>query len=176
MNQYAIGAGALVAVLLLLLLLPASIVMGSEKTSAWVQIDGQAKQSNLRSGNVLGADGRVLTNRDGEPVLSHNDRRAVRTGEREANPDRTRYRTYGQDDVAFLVFGPWKWGAARRDPHKAGEYRRRARKAVEVLEQMSGCTVERLGANPRNGHLPWRIMPTDIGWSSEIPGVERTAR
>ena len=46
------GFGA--AILLLLLLLPASIVMGSEKTSAWVQIDGQAKQSNLRSGNVLG--------------------------------------------------------------------------------------------------------------------------
>ena len=129
-----------------------------------------------RSGNVLGADGRVLTKRDGEPVLSHNDRRAIRTGNREANPDRTRYRMYGPDDVAFLVFGPWKWDAARRDPHKAGEYRRRARKAVEVLEQMGGCTVERVGTNPRNGYLPWRIMPSDTGWSVEIPGVERAAR
>lgn len=129
-----------------------------------------------RSGNVLGADGRVLTNRGGEPVLSHNDRRAVRTGDREPNPDRTRYRTYGPDDVAFLVFGPWKWGAARQDPHKAGEYRRRARKAVEVLEQMGGCTVERLGANSRNGFLPWRIMPADMGWTVDEPVVERAAR
>ena len=128
------------------------------------------------SGNVLGADGQVLTNRDREPVLSHNDKRAIRTGEREANPDRARYRTYGPDDVAFLVFGPWKWDAARRDPHKAGEYRRRARKAVEVLEQLAGCTVERLGANPRNGYLPWRIMPADTGWGVDIPGVERAAR
>ncbi len=43
------------AILLLLLLLPAVTAQGDdEKTSAWVQIDGQDKQSNLRSGNVLG--------------------------------------------------------------------------------------------------------------------------
>ena len=43
------------AILLLLLLLPAVTAQGdAEKTSAWVQIDGQDKRSNLRSGNVLG--------------------------------------------------------------------------------------------------------------------------
>ena len=59
------------AILLLLLLLPAVTAQGDdEKTSAWVQIDGQDKQSNLRSGNVLGTVDVVDGKCEGVPDFS----------------------------------------------------------------------------------------------------------
>ena len=44
------------------------------------------------------------------------------------------------------------------------KYKLRSRKAITDIEAMGGCTIERLGNNPRNDGLPWRVMPPDQHW------------
>ena len=105
-------------------------------------------------GRILDAQGRIITGADGVPVKSPYDRRAILTGEREPNPARNRYPEYWADDLVFLAF---------RNLAPPGSTRRvqqmRARRAVELIEKVGGCTIERRGSNSNNGLIPWRPMP-----------------
>ena len=105
-------------------------------------------------GRILDAQGRIITGADGVPVKSPYDRRAILTGDREPNPARNRYPEYWADDLVFLAF---------RNLAPPGSTRRvqqmRARRAVELIEKVGGCTIERRGSNSNNGLIPWRPMP-----------------
>ena len=108
------------------------------------------------AGYVLDARGRVVTNRRGEPETSPFNRRAVRTGAREPNPARDCYPHYDADDLVRLCF-PLK---VFDDPAARRAMRMKARRAIEKLESIGGCTIERCGHNPREHLLPWRVMPS----------------
>ena len=107
------------------------------------------------AGYVLDAKGRIVTNRRGEPDLSAFNPRAVRTGAREPNPARDRYPSYDAADLVRLCF-PLK---VFDDSDARRSMRARARRAIETLESIGGCTIERCGHKPRDGRLPWRVMP-----------------
>ena len=100
-------------------------------------------------GQVVDAHGQIITTRGGKPVYSPHDRRAIKTGQREDNPDRKRYPDYSADDSVFLFYGP-----GHRDP----KYRERTDKHAELGEKAGAWTIEKLGDSPT---ARWRIMPSD---------------
>ena len=119
-------------------------------------------------GQALNARGEILT-RFGKPVFTPHDPRAIQTGEREVNPYRTRYPDYDADNLVVLVFGPRRFEAIRKESDTLRRYRSLARQALVGMADLGGCSIERLGSNPRNGYLPWRIMPPDPSWEPLTP-------
>ena len=111
-------------------------------------------------GNITTATGRGVTDRRGRAVKSPYDARAVATGEHERNPYRTRYPAMDGDDLVRLCFP----ASASNDAAVQAAMRLKARKAMERMEANNAVTIERLGRNPRNGRLPWRVMPYDTHW------------
>ena len=108
-------------------------------------------------GQIVDAQGRVLTGKGNRPVYSLHDPRAIRTGAREPNPAAsTRYPMYTPDDRVALAFPAQVF----KDKHVRREMRRRADKAVARLK-CEGIVVE------REGHY-WRIMPPDL---PELPAL-----
>ena len=104
-----------------------------------------------------------LINEKGDLILHENHpttlpyaQGAVKTGARELNPKRDRYQEFDADQLLSLCFP-----LHELQPGTDREYLKRARKAIEFLETIEGCTIERLGERPGNGFLPWRIMPYD---------------
>ena len=112
------------------------------------------------TGYVVGGSGNILLGSGQRPVESPYDPRAIRTGDREVNPARIRHTEYNADGVAALCYSP---DLLNQLPSMTASarwmYYRRARKYIELIEQAGGCQIERLGEDPRKGHLPWRIMP-----------------
>ena len=105
-------------------------------------------------GRILDAEDRIITGAGGVPVKSPYDRRAILTGNREPNPARNRYPEYWADKLTQLCFRNIdRNGGTKRKQHT------RARWAVELIEKVGGCTIERLGSNSNKGLLPWRVMP-----------------
>lgn len=111
-------------------------------------------------GHVVDNQGNVLLGRGDRPLSSPYHPSAVRTGRSEANPARFNYREYSSDDLIGICY-PSEVLARDSDLRK---YKHRARKAIVDIEAMGGCTIERLGSNPRNDGLPWRVMPPDPHW------------
>ena len=109
-------------------------------------------------GQVVDRAGRVLTGPGGQPVYSPHDERAITTGDREPNPARGRYPEYDSDGLVSLCFNA---RVLTMKPKERYHYQTRARRAVELIETLEGCVIERLGSNQRDGYLPWRIMPPD---------------
>lgn len=107
-------------------------------------------------GQPIGDPSKPIRDRGGKPISAWTDERAVRTGRREKNPERTRYPLLGADDLIAMAFPAHVVSDNR---HK---YELRARLAFEAIEAEGGCTIERYGRNRRNGCLPWRVMPADI--------------
>ena len=109
------------------------------------------------SGQLLSGRGDVLLDRKGRPVTSHNDSRAVRTGEREPNPARTVYQPYDAYGVLALCYNLDTVPADNRR-----HYLNSAVRALETMEQAGACVIERLNESPRSRGLPWRIMPAGV--------------
>ena len=112
------------------------------------------------SGHVVDNQGIVLLGKGERPVYSPYHPNAVRTGRSEANPARFKYREYSSDDLISICY-PTEVLTRDSDLRK---YKLRSRKAIIDIEAMGGCTIERLGNNPRNDGLPWRVMPPDPHW------------
>ena len=110
-------------------------------------------------GQVTDSQGRVLTNADHTPVFTHNDRRAVRTGNREPNPARQRYPEKNRQDLLLMAYGP-EYVARHINRKNRPVYVNRAVKALRHIEGLQGCTIEELGNHSPEG-MPWRIMPYD---------------
>ena len=110
-------------------------------------------------GQVTDSQGRVLTNADHTPVFTHNDRRAVRTGNREPNPARQRYPEKNRQDLLLMAYGP-EYVARHINRKNRPVYVNRAVKALRHIEGLQGCTIEELGNHSLEG-MPWRIMPYD---------------
>ena len=108
-------------------------------------------------GQLLSGRGDVLLDRSGRPVTSHNDRRAVRTGEREPNPARTVYHAYDADGVLALCYNLDTVPADNRR-----HYLDSAVRALETMEQAGACVIERLNESPQSRGLPWWIMPAGV--------------
>ena len=115
-------------------------------------------------GQVLDNQGNVVLGKTDRPVHSSYHPSAVRTGHSEANPARFNYREYSADDLIGICY-PVEVHSRDTDLRK---YRHRAKKAVVDIEAMGGCTIERLGTNPRNDGMPWRVMPSDQYWPPDI--------
>ena len=112
------------------------------------------------AGHVVDSQGNVLLGKGDRPLSSPYHPSAVRTGRSEANPARFNYREYSSDDLIGICY-PTEVLTRDSDLRK---YKLRARKAIIDIEAMGGCTIERLGSNPRNDGLPWRVMPPDPHW------------
>ena len=126
-------------------------------------------------GQVIDANGTVITNINQTPVYTHNDQRAVKTGNREPNPARQRYPDKNEQDLLLMAYGP-EYVVRHIDRRHRATYVNRAMKALEHIERLQGCTIERIGGLPKNG-MPWRIMPFDrevvsqpTGRDSDLPG------
>lgn len=104
-------------------------------------------------GQVVNGRGEIVLGRGGLPVLSPHDRRAIRTGEREPNPDRTRYPEYGIDDVVRLAYP----ARVYKDKAQRRQARHHVRKILMHLEA-EGVVVETLGPVQ---HQRYRIMPSE---------------
>ena len=102
-------------------------------------------------GQVVDAQGNIVTGRGNQPVLSPHDKRAVATGERELNPARSRYRDYTLDALVARTYLGREFTEDRR------VYRRRTLVALARLEK-EGVVVERLGTAR---YLTFRPMPPD---------------
>ena len=131
-------------------------------------------------GQLIDSEGTVLMNLDHTPVYTHNDRRAVRTGNREPNPARQRYPEKGRQDLLLMAYGP-EYVARHINKTNRGVYTSRAIKALRHIENLQGCTIEELGEQHRTG-MPWRIMPYDrealsqpTGRDSDLPGPDHHA-
>ena len=101
-----------------------------------------------KGGQVLDAQGSILTGPGGIPVYTPHHPKAIRTGKREPNPARKRYPEYSPDDLVHLAFPGQVFTEKNRSV-----YRRRAIEAVGRL-QRADLVVERLGTR-------FRIMPPD---------------
>lgn len=75
---------------------------------------------------------------------------AVITGARELNPLRDRYQEFDADRLLSLCFP-----LHELQPGADREYLKRARKAIEFLETIKGCTIERLGERPAKMIFPF---------------------
>lgn len=102
-------------------------------------------------GQVVDAQGRILTGPGGVPILSPYHPRAIKTGNREPNPARTRYPDYTKADLARLS-NPGR--VFTKDNHRWLE--QRAVLDMELLEKLGGTTVERMGTTR---HPLFRVMP-----------------
>ena len=125
-------------------------------------------------GQVIDSEGTVLTGPDHRPVFTHNDERAVRTGNGEPNPARQRYPEKGRHDLLLMAYGP-EYVTHHINSGNRSIYVDRAIKALKYIESQHGCTVEELGPVAQAG-MPWRIMPHDrealaqpAGRDSELP-------
>lgn len=101
-----------------------------------------------------------MINEKGDLILYENQLTAssyakgvVITGVSELNPLRDRYQEFDADRLLSLCFP-----LHELQPGTDREYLKRARKAIEFLETIEGCTIERLGEHPGNGFLPWRTL------------------
>ena len=110
-------------------------------------------------GQVIDSEGRVITGDDQKPVFTHNDHRAIRTGNREPNPARERYPEKGRHDLLLMAYGP-EYVARHINRRNRWVYINRAVKALKHIEDLQGCTIEQLGTPNQDG-IPWRIMPHD---------------
>jgi hypothetical protein len=115
-------------------------------------------------GQVVDGQGNVVHGKGERPIYSPYHPNAIRTGRSEANPARFNYREYSSDDLIGICY-PAEVLIRDSDLRK---YRHRARKAVIDIAGMGGCTIERLGSNPRNDGLPWRVMPPDPYWPPDV--------
>ena len=104
-------------------------------------------------GYVLDMHGNLLHGRRGQgPSKNRYHPAAVRTGEREQNPEAIkRYPTYAPDDLVRMIYG-----TIASDPATLRQHRKRALAAIRLIEQAGGCIVETLP----EGLL--RIMPPDF--------------
>ena len=112
-----------------------------------------------KEGYVVDAKGKILTGKGGVPVRSPYDERAIRTGVRLPNPDRVRYRVYDSDNLVRLCYPAYE--AVK--PATRRKWRGRAWKAIQVIEEVGGCSIERIGTGKDKDSLPWRVMPPDWG-------------
>lgn len=122
------------------------------------------------AGYVLDARGDIVTERGGAPVTSPFHRRAVRTGEREPNPDRKRYPVYGADDLVRLCY-------PAADSFETAVARRNARRAAKdailkwLVEKTGVASIESLSPRSQPGRAPeppWRIIPRHYDWKGPI--------
>lgn len=108
-------------------------------------------------GYILTPDGDVVTGKGGVPVKSPYDRRAIRTGEREANPAaRALYPEYDADDLVRLCYP----ASVYDKTEERKKMRQRAKAAVLLVAKVGTADIEPV--SPRKGDpgaLPWRIMP-----------------
>ena len=106
-------------------------------------------------GVVLDGHGRRVVGWGRIAVRSPYDRRAIRTGEREPNPARTRYPEY---DVAQLLAMAHAPSVLARDKTPASRRKRKQRtlKALRLIEKAGGCKTEETVRG-----RAWRIMSPD---------------
>ena len=104
-------------------------------------------------GQVVDGHGNIILGHGGQPVSTPHHPRAIRTGEREPNPYRTRYPEYGVDDLVRLANPAQVFD----DSAQLSKARQRVRKMVEGLEA-EGVVVETLGSAKRPRY---RIMPPE---------------
>ena len=132
-------------------------------------------------GQLTDSEGTVLMNLDHTPVYTHNDRRAVRTGNREPNPARQRYPEKGRQDLLLMAYGP-EYVARHITTRRTVVY------TPVVPSRPSGtsktCRVARSKSWERQHRtgMPWRIMPYDrealsqpTGRDSDLPGPDHHA-
>lgn len=101
-------------------------------------------------GQVVDRRGQVLLDRQGRPVLSPHNPRAVKTGRREPNPARTRYPEYGPDDRVALAYP----AGVFKDRRLRSKARKVAERAFTQIEDMGVWVIER-------DDKFWRVMPPD---------------
>ena len=114
-------------------------------------------------GHLVNAKGKVIMSETDKhrPATNAFDPRAVRTGEWEINPARTRYPAQDEDGMLHMSY-PRRLGQdydySLANARKAvREYKKRSRMALERVEEKGGCYIEKLGQE--NGKFLWRIMP-----------------
>jgi len=102
------------------------------------------------AGHILDLRGNLLPGRAGQgPSKRWSHPAAVRTGEREQNPDAIKhYPTYTENDLVRMIYGPRAGNANFLRTHRS-----RALKALRLIEQAGGCIVHKLPEELR------RIMP-----------------
>ncbi len=104
------------------------------------------------AGQIVDVHGRPLTPRRGKPA-HWSDPRAIRTGERVANPNAVRVPVFEPGDLLALGYEPGDLpGPAFR------KRRARVRKVLATLERAGRVLIDR-SATDRNGRKGWRILP-----------------
>ena len=120
-------------------------------------------------GYLVDVKGRVLTQRNGSPITSSNDKRAVRTGGMERNSAADRYPALSKDDIAAFAYGAPMKGTS----HSTIRNRRRdAFKALMDIQADGNCIVEETTVEvKRPGSLypvevnKWRVFPPKQFWT-----------
>ena len=87
---------------------------------------------------------------ENQPTASSYAKGTVKTGAHKLNPLRDRYQEFDADRLLSLCF-PLHELQSGTDR----EYLKRARKAIEFLETIKGCTIERLGERPAKMIFPF---------------------
>lgn len=108
-----------------------------------------------KTGIVLNAHRNRLIGHNGQPIRNPYDKRAVRTGEREPNPARTRYPEYDNYDLVHLAYSE-KVLMKDKTPAARRVRKQRTKKAIELIAKAGGCTIEK----SYRGKI-WRIMAPD---------------
>lgn len=109
-------------------------------------------------GQVVNAQGNIITGPGGRPVHTPHDPRAIATGKREPNPERTRYPEYSLDDLARMSFSESEYKALSAG--NKSNMRKRALKAAQQIAELCGMTIEQT----HHGRMPrYRAMPPDPG-------------
>ena len=109
-------------------------------------------------GQILNHQGEPLRDRRGAVSTRWSDPRAVRTGQREANPERTRYPELDREALVALIY-------PLDPPTSAADFRdkwRYTQRALERIEKASGIIIERRPTG-------WRLMPGPWSFAAHEP-------
>ena len=99
-------------------------------------------------GQILDHQGQPIRDKRGAVSKKWSDPRAVRTGQREPNPERTRYPTLCRDELVALIY-PLDPPTSKQDERDKWKQTQRA---LERIEKAGGIIIERTPAG-------WRLMP-----------------
>lgn len=109
-------------------------------------------------GQILNDQGQPIRDKRGAVSKKWSDPRAVRTGQREANPERTRYPALSRDELIALIYplDPPTSSQDERNKWKATQA------ALERMESAGGTVIERTPAG-------WRLMPGPWSFAAHEP-------
>ena len=126
--------------------------------SGWIIRATRPIMARNPEGYLVDVKGQVLTQRNGSPITSSNDRRAVRTGGMERNPAADRYPALSKDDIATFAYG----APMKETSHSTIRNRRRnAFKALMDIQADENCIVEETTVEVNK----WRVLPPNQFWT-----------